>query len=201
MSTEQQRNALTEYNFVIVLDGSASMGEADMKGNRSRWEAMQESAGAFIRDVEAIDSDGLDVVLFNAGRVETFSGVTSAKTREIFAQRSPRGSTPMAEALSAALAASGSSSKKKFIAVITDGVPDDKEAVKNVIRTQANRQTTDDECTFFFMQIGYDQSAKQYLQQLDDNLGTKFDIVDAKTMEEVDQFASTTELILAAIAD
>ena len=51
-----------------------------------------------------------------------------------------------------------------------------------------------------FVQVGDDASATRFLQGLDDNLkGAKFDIVDAKTVAEVDAFASTAELLLAAI--
>jgi hypothetical protein len=86
--------------------------------------------------------------------------------------------------------------------VFTDGVPDDKKAVEDVIRRQANSQENDEDLTFLFVQVGRDKSATQYLKKLDDDLtGAKFDIVDAKTIEEVDKFSSIPELILHAISD
>jgi hypothetical protein len=107
-----------------------------------------------------------------------------------------------AEALTEALKLAGKSAKKDFILVFTDGVPDDAVAAANVIKRQANSQTADDDCTILFVQVGDDREATAYLRSLDDDLkGAKFDIVDAKTMVEADAFASTAELVVAAIND
>jgi Mg-chelatase subunit ChlD len=192
---------LSEYDFIAVLDASGSMGTEDMGGGRSRWQYMQESVEAFARDLSKYDSDGIDVVLFG-GSVSSFQGVSADKVREVFASRSPRGSTPLAEALTEALKLAGKSDKKDFIIVFTDGVPDDKTAAANVIRKQSNSQANDDDCTILFVQVGKDAAATQYLQKLDDDLtGCKFDIVDAKTMEQAEAFPTTSALILAAIND
>ena len=52
------------------------------------------------------------------------------------------------------------------------------------------------------MQVGDNAAAAAFLKKLDDELvGAKFDIVDAKTMEEAEAFPSTAELIYAAIND
>lgn len=196
----QTAASLTEYDFIIAIDTSGSMGES-YKG-RTRWEVVQESAMTFIRDVEKIDSDGLGLVLFGGSTIKTFDGVTSEKARDAFATSSPRGGTPMAEAITAALGLAGKSDKKDFIVVFTDGVPDDKSAAAEVIRKASHAQETDDALTILFVQVGDDPSATSYLKMLDDDLkGCKFDIVDAKTVAEVDSFATTTDLILSAIAD
>lgn len=202
-TAEQAANVLSEYDFIVVIDCSGSMGEPAKAGStRTRWEAVQESAIAFARDLEKIDSDGIDVVLFGGDKVNSFTGVTTAKVREAFDTRQPRGGTPLAQALTEALKLAGKSDKKDFIIVFTDGVPDDKAAAANVIKQQANKQTTDDECTFLFVQVGDDAGAAKYLQMLDDDLkGAKFDIVDAKTLEQAEAFASTAELVIHAIND
>lgn len=193
---------LSEYDFVVAIDTSGSMGEPVKAGStKTRWEAVQESAMAIIRDVQKIDQDGLGLVLFGA-RVESFDGVTADKAREVFASHSPRGTTPLAEALDAAFKLAGKSDKKDMIIVFTDGVPDDKEAAAARIVAQANSQETDDACTVLFIQVGDDAAATRYLQSLDDALtGAKFDIVDAKTVAEADAFASTVDLVMAAIED
>lgn len=192
---------LSEYDFVALIDASGSMGERDLPGGKSRWQHMQESVTAFCRDLEALDSDGIDIVLFG-GSTQAFQSVTADKVKDIFASRAPRGSTPLDAALEQGLKLAGKSSKKDFIIVFTDGVPDDQQRVADIIRNQANRQQTDDELTILFVQVGYDSNATAYLRNLDDNLrGAKFDIVDAKTIEEAEKFSSTAELILAAIND
>lgn len=193
---------LSEYDYVVCIDSSGSMGEADAPGNRTRWAYMQETGMAFTRDMEKLDSDGIGVVLFGGANIIAEDGVNSTRIKELFEQSRPMGSTPMDKALTAALKLLSKSSKKKFITIYTDGVPDDKEAVAKVIRDQSNRQQNDDECTFLFVQVGKDNGASAYLRQLDDDLkGAKFDIVDAKTIEEAEKFNSTVELIAHAIND
>jgi Mg-chelatase subunit ChlD len=195
--------SLSEYDFVVVVDASGSMGEPNKQGSAvTRWEAMQETAVAFTRDLEKIDSDGIGVVVFSGAKIDTFDGVTTEKVREIFAGRSPRGSTPLAEALTAAINLGANADKKKFILVFTDGVPDDEQKAAQVIINQANKQETDDELTFLFVQVGTDAGAAAYLRTLDDDLSAaKFDIVDAKTVEEAEAFATTVDLIVHAISD
>lgn len=201
MSLTQQIIArLSEYDFVVAIDTSGSMAEPNKAGSSTtRWEAVQETAMTFIRDVQQIDQDGLGLVLFGR-QVESFDNVTADKAREVFATHSPRGSTPLAEALDAAFALAGKSDKKDFIVVFTDGVPDDEAAAAKRIIQQANSQANDDDCTVLFVQVGGDAAATAYLRKLDDGLtGAKFDIVDAKTVTEADAFNSTAELIVAAI--
>lgn len=193
--------ALSEYDFVAVVDASGSMGTDDMKG-RARWNYMQETAEAFCRDLNKIDSDGMGLVVFSGASIDVFDGVGPDKVSEVFKARSPRGSTPLAEALTEALKLAGKSDKKDFIIVFTDGVPDDKDAAAKVIRDAANRQETDDALTILFVQVGYDVDASRYLKSLDEDLkGCKFDIVDAKTIDEAEKFATTVDLIVAAIND
>ena len=116
MSLTQQIIArLSEYDFVVAIDTSGSMAEPNKAGSSTtRWEAVQETAMTFIRDVQQIDQDGLGLVLFGR-QVESFDNVTADKAREVFATHSPRGSTPLAEALDAAFALAGKSDKKDFI--------------------------------------------------------------------------------------
>ncbi len=193
---------LSEYDFIVVVDTSGSMGEpVKAGGTRTRWEAMQESVGVFVRDIEKLDGDGIDVVQLGSN-VKSWAGVTSSKVTDLFNTLRPMGSTPLAEALTEAFKLAGKSDKKDFIIVFTDGVPDDKAAAANVIKAQANKQESDDACTVLFVQVGDDANATAYLRMLDDDLkGAKFDIVDAKTMAEAEQFPTTAALILHAIND
>lgn len=202
-SMTQTAISLTEYDFVVVIDTSGSMGEPVKAGsNVSRWDAVQESALTFVRDIEKLDSDGLGLVLFGGSNIKSFDGVGTDAVREAFAASGPRGGTPLAEALTAALKLAGKSDKKDFIIVFTDGVPDDKAAAAKVIRDASNKQETDDSLTILFVQVGDNADATAYLKSLDDDLkGCKFDIVDAKTVEEADQFATTADMVIAAIND
>lgn len=193
---------LTEYDFIMVCDKSGSMGEEDCPNGKSRWDYMQETAIQFARDLNKIDSDGLGLVLFSGTSVGKEDGINANRVKEVFANNRPGGSTPLAEALAAALELAGKSDKKDFIIVFTDGVPDDKAAAAKVIVDASNKQDTDDALTFLFIQVGHDAGAAAYLRTLDDDLkGAKFDIVDAKTMAEAEKFPSVADLVLHAIND
>lgn len=190
---------LSEYDFIVVGDASGSMGETDMPGGKSRWDYMQESMLSFVRDLATYDTDGLGLVLFGGSNVTSQDGCDATAIKNAFASRSPRGGTPLAEALEAALKLAGKSDKKDFIIVFTDGVPDDKARAAAVITAASNRQETDDALTILFVQVGRDAAATAYLAKLDDDLKGKFDIVDAKTMAEAEAFATTADLVVAAI--
>lgn len=195
----QIESKLSEYDYLVVIDTSGSMAEPWRA--TTRWEAMQESVMTLVRDVEKLDSDGIDVVQLG-GDCKHYAGVTSDNVKQMFATMAPRGGTPLAQALSRAFAVAGKSEKKDFILVFTDGVPDSQIDAERVIRDHANKQETDDACTVLFVQVGDDPQATKYLKGLDDNLkGTKFDIVDAITMEEADKFPTTADMVLKAIND
>lgn len=203
LTQEQKVAKLSEYDFILVIDKSGSMGECN-KGTSgpTRWEYAQESTIAMAREICKIDADGIGLVLFSGGSIVSLDNCTVDKVKEAFAANRPGGSTPLAEALTAALTLGHKSSKNLFILVLTDGVPDSKEAAAKVIIDQANSQDTDEACTFLFVQVGADAQATKYLKMLDDDLtGAKFDIVDAKTIDEADGFASIADLVLNAIAD
>lgn len=199
--SELNQQKLTEYDFIVAIDASGSMSEQVSSG-KTRWEHMQETLTSFTRDIEKIDSDGIDIVVFGGSNIQSFQGVTSDKVKEIFSTRSPRGSTPLAEALTETLKLANKSDKKDFVLVFTDGVPDDKNKAAKVIEDASQKLENDDDLTFLFVQVGNDAGAASYLKTLDDDLkGAKFDIVDSKTLEEAESFATTTDLVLNAIAD
>jgi Mg-chelatase subunit ChlD len=200
--TQLNESMLSEYDFKLVIDRSGSMGETDCPGGKSRWDFMRENAMSFARDMAKLDSDGIDVVTFGGVDIKTFSNVTAGGISDIFTGQSPRGGTPLAQALTAAINLGNHSDKKQFIMVFTDGLPDDQEAAAKVIRDQSNKQVNDEDLTFLFIQVGYDKSATQYLSNLDDHLtGCKFDIVDALTIEEAEKFSSTVDMVIKAIND
>lgn len=201
MSPEQKTALLSEYDVTIVVDGSGSMSTEDLPGGRSRWKGMQEFVGQIAREVNKIDTDGLDLVLFNKSKIQSKTGASPADIQSFLESANPSGGTPMAQALSEALTLAGKSDKKDLIVIFTDGEPDDKTAVAKVIKEQANRQEKDEDCTLLFVQIGYDKDATTFLEKLDDSLtGAKFDIVDVKTASQAEQFDSAADLLLAAIA-
>lgn len=203
MNATNNAAILSEYDIIVVGDKSGSMMEPVKAGSSvTRWAYMQESMLGLAREMDKIDADGIDVVFFSGAGIATHTGVTADKVKDVFATTSPRGTTPLDKALIEALKLAGKSDKKDLIVVFTDGVPDDEVAAAKVIVEAANQQPTDDALTILFIQVGDDAAASAFLRKLDDNLtGAKFDIVDAKTIEEADQFPSAVDLLIAAIND
>jgi len=198
---------LTEYDFHVLVDISGSMMEPAKASNPSgptRWDYVQETVMGLVRQIDKLDADGIDLILFrgnDASGVTFHKGVNATKLSEIFRNTNPGSRTPTAEALIEAFK-HADGGKKDFFLVVTDGEPNDKGAVARAIIEQSQKQETDDACTILFLQAGDDRAATAWLQQLDDNLtGAKFDIVDVKTVEEADKYNSAVELIAAAIAD
>jgi uncharacterized protein YegL len=172
-----------------------------MPGGLSRWDYVQESALAIVRQVDQLDDDGLGLVLFG-GSVTSQDGVTPEVFKKIFASRSPMGSTPLAEALQAAVRLAGRSSKKDLVIVFTDGVPNDQSAAAKVIVDASDTLAADDDLAFLFIQVGYDAAATEYLHNLDHSLqGARFDIVDTRTIEQVEAYPSILQLLADAIDD
>lgn len=200
LNTNEQK--LSNYDLTVLIDASGSMNEPVKAGaTRTRWQSVQETAVDIARTMEKLDADGIDVVRFSGAGIQVHQGVTADKVKEAFIPR-PSSSTPLAEALTEALKLAGKSDKKDLIVVFTDGVPDDERAAAKVIIDAANRQENDDDLTILFVQVGDDAQATAFLRKLDDNLtGAKFDIVDVKTVTEVDAAPTIIDLLAQAIND
>lgn len=190
---------VTEYDFVIALDASGSMASPSTRyPGKSRWEEAQETIYGLAHALSKYDEDGIDVVVFGS-TVETFEGVTPEKVADIFKARSPRGSTPLAEALQA-VDALNSDGKKAVCICFTDGEPDSQQSAMDTIRAIADKQAADEDFTILFVQVGDDAAAAKFLATLDDNLNAKFDIVDTISAAEADKL-EPLDLINKAIAD
>lgn len=186
---------LSENDYIVAVDASGSQGTDDCKG-RTRWSYMAESIESFARDMSKIDSDGIGLVVFGGAGVDSFDGVDAKKVNEIFTTRSPRGSTPMAEGIAAALKLAGKSAKKDFILVATDGVPDEPAEVEKVIAAATQKLTAKDELTICFVQVGYDRNATEWLRRIDSSIrGAKHDVVKAYTIEQAERFPTMGDLV------
>ena len=96
-------------------------------------------------------------------------------------------------------------SNGETILVVTDGKPDDQEAVAKAIIEASKQIDKDEELAISFIQIGNDKEATEFLKFLDDDLkkmGAKFDIVDTVSIEDIeDENLTLKEVLLKAITD
>jgi uncharacterized protein with von Willebrand factor type A (vWA) domain len=199
---------LEQRDYTLIIDKSGSMYQTDRVGGKSRWATMQESALALAYKCESLDPDGITVYVFS-GRFKRFEKVTAAKVQQIFQENEPSGSTNLASVLQDAVnqyfqrKAKGEALGGETIVVVTDGEPDDRRTVMEVIIEASRRMDKDEELAISFIQIGNDHQATRFLKALDDELegvGAKFDIVDVVTIEEMEEM-TLTEVLLNAIAD
>ena len=199
---------LKDRDFVVIIDKSGSMGTKDQSGGRSRWEAAGEATVALARKAISYDPDGLTLYTFS-NKHRRFDNVSDeAQVARIFEEETPDYSTNLDGVLNAAFSdflnrkAKGETKPNGEIAlVITDGAPDDRNAVKSSITAFSQKLDRDEEYGILFLQIGNDQGARTFLKQLDDDLkGAKFDIVDTLTMDELGD-KTLSEALAGAISD
>jgi Mg-chelatase subunit ChlD len=200
---------LENRDYTLIIDKSGSMSTKDKAGGLSRWQIMQESALALANKCEELDPDGMTVYLFS-GKFKRYDRVTAAKVGTIFQENDPSGRTDLAAVLADAIGsyfqrkASGQvPANGEMILVVTDGEPDDRKAVMQVILDATQKLERDEELAISFIQVGLDEAATKFLKILDDDLsraGAKFDIVDTITMDDMEDL-TLKEILLSAIND
>jgi hypothetical protein len=167
------------------------MCERDTPTGQSRIDFSKEKVKLFASEADKLDPDGVDYFTFGS-KITSFIGLTVEKAHELInSLKANECSTNTAGLITAMydrmkqLRASGVTDH--LIAfIITDGDSSDREAVKTVLRAIADEQPDGEGIGFTFLRVGSDQSVVQFLTDLDDNLNTKFDIVDTKVLEDVD---------------
>lgn len=202
--------ALKNRDYYLVIDKSGSMTARDCAGGKSRWQSMQETVQAVAERLAEYDPDGITVVPF-AGSHKWYPNTTPEKVAQIFRENEPGGSTSLAAPLSAcfkdyldAKKQSKAKANGAIVVVVTDGRPDDERDVEQVI-IQHTKQLDNGDAEFgvSFLQIGKDSAATAYLKNLDEGLeakGAKYDIVDVKTSEELEN-STLSEVLLASLSD
>lgn len=194
-------------DYVLLLDRSGSMGEANRKGKpQTRWAYAQEAVTALARKCAEYDADGIDVYAFNKSFTR-YENTTPDKVKEIFSSVTPNGGTDFVPVLKDVIDRHFAKDvKPTTIVVLTDGEPSDgkigMDALSKLIIGAANRLEGDAELAIGFIQVGDDPAATTFLKSLDDNLtsqGAKFDIVDTKTADELENM--TAEQVLEAFVN
>jgi uncharacterized protein with von Willebrand factor type A (vWA) domain len=200
---------MSDRDYTLIIDKSGSMSTPDQAGGRSRWDIAQESTLALARKCEQFDPDGITIYLFS-GRFKRYDNVTSAKVAQIYQENDPAGTTNLASVLMNATqnyfqrkAAGQTKPNGETILVITDGEPDDRKAVFEVIIDATRQMENDEELAISIIQVGADPQATKFLKALDDQLqsvGAKFDICDTITLDDLEDM-SLTDVLMNAITD
>ena len=214
------REILKNRDYTLIIDKSGSMAIADTDDQKvkseqlikTQWELIEESSIALASKCEKLDPDGITIYTFSSN-YRKYSDVTARKVIEIFEDEEPFGNTNLAVVLQAALddyfqrkASKQTKLNGETILIVTDGKADDTVAVIRTIVDATQKMDSDEELAISFIQIGSDKEASEYLAYLDDQLqqnrGAKFDIVDTISIEQIlAQGLTLTEVLLRAITD
>jgi len=200
---------MSDRDYTLIIDKSGSMSTPDQAGGRTRWQIAQESTIALARKCEEFDPDGITVYVFS-GKFKRYDDVTTAKVTQIFQENDPAGTTNLGSVLQDALnnyfqrkAAGQTKPNGETILVITDGEPDDRKAVFEVIISATRQMEKDEELGISMIQVGSDPQATKFLKALDDQLqsvGAKFDICDTVTLDDLEDM-SLADVLMNAITD
>lgn len=196
-------------DYTLIIDKSGSLTTDDDGSGKTRWEIAQESTIALAQKCEEIDPDGITIYLYS-GRFRRYDNVTSDKIREIYAQNEPMGKSDLKSVLQDALdnyfqrkAESATKPNGETMLIITDGIPDEPKEIIKLIIDASQKIDRDEELGISFIQVGKDEKATEYFKALDDLLedaGAKFDIVDTIAMDDM-QNMSLTDVLLNALID
>lgn len=202
---------LENRDYTLIIDKSGSMSKKDQQGGKSRWSVMQESTFAIASKCEEFDPDGITIYTFST-KFKRYDNVNANKVEQIFEENEPAGRTALAEVLQDAIKNYFQRKERKqakvngeTILVVTDGKPDNQEAVAKVIIQATQHIDHDQELAISFVQIGNDREATIFLKLLDDeleNAGAKFDIVDTVSIEDIeDESLTLKEVLIKAMTD
>ena len=144
-----------------------------------------------------------------SGKFKRYDNVSALKVEQIFQENDPMGGTNLSAVLQDAInqyfqrKKAGQVKGGETILIITDGEPDDRRSVFEVIIEATKRINSDAELALSFIQVGADPSATDFLKALDDKLqsiGANFDIVDTITLSDMEDM-TLSEVLLSAIND
>ncbi|MFM1843583.1 MAG: hypothetical protein RLZZ490_2326 [Cyanobacteriota bacterium] len=195
-------------DYTLIIDKSGSMSMIEPNSQKSRWDLVQESTLALARKCDQLDPDGITVYTFS-GKFRRYDNVNASKVEQIFQENEPVGATNLTAVLQDAIndflqrKKSNQGKTGETILIITDGEPNDRRSVFEIIIQASKCLDADEELAISFIQVGNDPGATKFLKTLDDQLmevGAKFDIVDTVTFDEMEEL-TLTEVLLNAIQD
>lgn len=178
MNKESLYARLKERDIVYLIDDSDSMAGP-------RWSTTSKVLAKIATITAFYNKDGIDVRFFNtySEDEERVNLNSSEKVMRLFRSVTPDGGTPTADILEDELSQYLAkfrvkrNRKKLYLIVLTDGQPDDVQAVEEVVIKYANEleelKAPPFQVGMQFVQIGEDKVASEFLRRLNDDLMKK----------------------------
>lgn len=200
---------LSQYDIEVMIDQSGSMSTRDcpdlFTGARiSRWDWCRAQSSLFTQQTSGALATGVTLVPFS-DRTNRFTNVSPQAINQIFNSTAPRGGTDLAGALRQELQYyfqqrnMGLNRQPLLIGVITDGVPDSKNAVYNVLREAAD-QISPGEIKIVFFLIGQDDKGLDFVDELNRRLSSGSAsplVLSSHSFAELNQVGLARSLVMA----
>jgi hypothetical protein len=177
-------------DYAVLVDASSSMRMIDgyvigqAESRQDRWDQAREALEILLPQVVKKNEDGISLYFFSTG-YQKFTHVKSAEVvTDKFRSTRPKGGTQLAEALKDAVI-SDNRDRPETILVITDGAPENRKAVEQVLVDASEATEFDDDLRVVFVQVGTDAQASKWLNTLDERLGCPAGVVNATTTAEL----------------
>ncbi|KAG6864816.1 hypothetical protein C0991_007002 [Blastosporella zonata] len=168
---ENHLNQLWEFDVVLVVDDSGSMGG-------SRWKEAKSALEMLATVATQYDKDGIEIHFLNSDETMTTSDPKAVKA--LFNSVQPKNLTPLGGRMTKLLNAymerlkSDPETRKVNFIVITDGAATDNPMTYNIIvetaRTLDEMKSSPNQIGIQFVQVGDDRNATAFLKALDDDL-------------------------------
>lgn len=200
---------LKDRDYVVILARNAFRKYPPPPGLKTAWTQAESAIVDLAQQCEAFDPDGITVYT-TALPCHKYDHTTSQKITEIFREYQPVDTVNLTDVLQIAIenyfhrkAQAQAKPNGAIILVILDSEPDDRMEMVNLIVETTQRMERNEELGISFIQVGEDLLARGFLQSLDDDLhqaGAKFDMVDTKVLDKIEE-GSLTQILLDAIYD
>jgi uncharacterized protein YegL len=170
-----------------MIDGYV-IGQAESR--QDRWDQAREALEILVPQLVEKNEDGISLYFFSTG-YQKFTHVKSAEVvTDKFRSTRPKGGTQLAEALKDAVIADNRG-RPETVLVITDGAPENRQAVEQVLVDASEATEFDDDLRVVFVQVGADAQASKWLNTLDERLGCPAGVVNATTTAELQESGLT----------
>jgi hypothetical protein len=198
---------LADHDVIILVDKSHSMSIRNCPGNLSVWEWCRQNTVGLLQSTQQYFQNHATVIPFDWS-YRVFKDVDVSQVERIFQTMTPSGGTNPEDPMSNQLEEyffrrSKSNPRPIIIVVITDGLPNDPEALRDVIFNAVARMHSPTEICITFLQVGNAfAGVPRILQALDDDLvnaGAKYDIVDTTSFTELQQIGMKNALVAALL--
>lgn len=186
LGEEQAMQSLKDFDVIVFLDCSGSMGEGIQSESMRKWDWAAEN----IRDFNAKYNDAvkrnITLVTFN-DRFEVIPNCTTRDIERVFNKREPEGGTDLAAPLQDIIGQRLRDLKQRpaVIVVLHDGISDNEAEVQAILERTARSLPAPGKIFITFIQIGDDAAGSENLKDMEAANFAGKDLVKAELFQDI----------------